>query len=108
MWKQIRGQGLSYGSHIFVRPNEALLYLIFYRSTNVFASYRETKAIVDNHVKDDAKFDETLLDSARSSMIFEIIQRENTIGSLVEQSVISYFRQVDHDYNKYVSLFTFF
>lgn len=100
MWKQIRGQGLSYGYSMFPRPNEGLLYLTFYRSTDVMASYVEAKNIVESHLKDDAEFDETLLDSAKSSMIFEIIEREKSIGDVVSQSLLSYFQNVDHDYNK--------
>lgn len=46
MWKQIRGQGLSYCCGMFAKPNEGLLYLIFYGATNVVASYKEAKAIV--------------------------------------------------------------
>lgn len=39
-------------------------------------------------------------DSAKSSMIFEIIEREKSLGDVVSQSLIFYFKNVDHDYNK--------
>lgn len=46
MWRLIRGLGLSYGYNINPVPNEGLLYLVFYRATNVVAAYKETKSIV--------------------------------------------------------------
>lgn len=46
-------------------------------------------------------WEESLFDSAKSSLIFEIIEREKSIGDVVAQSLLSYFKQVDHDYNRY-------
>ena len=47
-----------------------------------------------------AKWDHTLFESAKSSLIFEIIEREKSIGDVVTQSLLSYFKGVDHDYNR--------
>jgi hypothetical protein len=47
-----------------------------------------------------AKWDQTLFESAKSSLIFEIIERETSIGDVVTQSLLSYFKRVDHDYNR--------
>lgn len=46
MWKQIRGQGLSYGYNMYVMPNEGLLYLSLYKATNVVGAYKEARAII--------------------------------------------------------------
>lgn len=46
MWRLIRGQGLSYGYNIYLKPNEGLLYLSFYEATNIVAAYKEAKSIV--------------------------------------------------------------
>lgn len=51
----------------------------------------------------EAVWEESLFDSAKSSLIFEIIEREKSIGDVVAQSLLSYFKQVDHDYNRYNS-----
>lgn len=102
MWKQIRGLGLSYGYAIYPVVNEGLLYLSFYRSTNLVGAYKEAKNIIENQLKNDATWDETLLDSARSSMIFEIIENEKCVSDVVAQSLLSYFKRVGHDHNKYV------
>lgn len=132
MWRQIRGQGLSYGYNIYPRPNEGLLYLTFYRSTNIVAAYKEAKSIVvidypsnnhynsklvpypsvrkqkclyyqfffqENHLPGD-KWEQALFESAKSSLIFEIIEREKSVGDMVSQSLLSYFKNVSHDYNR--------
>ncbi|XP_001603808.1 uncharacterized protein C05D11.1 [Nasonia vitripennis] len=98
MWRQIRGQGFAYSYDIYTKPNEGLLYLIFYRATNVVAAYKETKTIVDNHLSEN-KWESLLFESAKSSLIYEIVQGEKSVGDMVVKSLLSYFKQVPHDYN---------
>ncbi|EAT39319.1 AAEL008862-PA [Aedes aegypti] len=100
LWRQIRGQGFSYGYNIVPRPNEGLLYFTLYRATNLVAAYKEAKSITEKQLQPDAEWDSTLLESARSSLIFEIIAREKSIGNVVEQSFLSSFKQVSVGYNQ--------
>lgn len=100
MWKQVRGKGFAYGYTMIVKVNEGLLYLMFIRATNIVGAYKETKEIISKHLEQ-KEWDETLLESARSSLIFEIIDEEKTIGSVVTLSVTSYFQNVDYEYNRY-------
>ncbi|XP_058458892.1 uncharacterized protein C05D11.1-like [Malaya genurostris] len=100
LWRQIRGQGFSYGYNIVPRPNEGLLYFTLYRATNVIAAYKEAKSITEKQLHNDAEWDSTLLESARSSLIFEIIAREKSIGNVVIQSFLSSFKQVSAGYNQ--------
>uniref|UniRef100_A0A1L8DTH1 Putative zn2+-dependent endopeptidase insulinase superfamily protein n=1 Tax=Nyssomyia neivai TaxID=330878 RepID=A0A1L8DTH1_9DIPT len=109
LWRQIRGQGLAYGYSMIPRPHEGLLYLTFYRSTNVMAAYKETKIIVErqiygNDVENDAtsRWDATLLESARSSLIFELIDREKSLGDIVSQCLLSSFKNISIDYNRII------
>jgi hypothetical protein len=51
-------------------------------------------------LKPDTVWDPTLFDSAKTSLIFEIIEREKSIGDVVAQSLLTYFKHVSHDYNK--------
>lgn len=99
MWKQIRGKGYSYGYRIAVKVSEGLLYLIFAKATNVLSAYQEAKEIVNKHVST-KEWDSTLLESAKSSLIFDIIEEEKTIGSVVGLSLRSYFDGVDYSYNR--------
>ncbi|CAH1183590.1 unnamed protein product [Phaedon cochleariae] len=99
MWKQIRGKGYSYGYRMTVKVNEGLLYLMFSKATNVVGAYKETKDIISKQLAEKL-WDETLLASAKSSMIFEIIDEEKTIGSVVTLSFNSYFDGVDYKFNR--------
>lgn len=109
LWRQIRGQGLVYGYSMVPRPHEGLLYLTFYRTTNVMAAYKETKAIVERQIYDHGSVDEsqprwepTLLESARSSLIFELIDREKSLGDIVTQCLLSSFKNISIDYNRMI------
>ena len=51
-------------------------------------------------INGDSEFSEVEFESARSSLIFEIIEEEKTIGDVAYQSMLSYFREVGHDFNK--------
>lgn len=46
------------------------------------------------------KWDKLLYESAKSSIIFEIIEQEKTIGDIVTYSLQSYFKNVPHDYHR--------
>lgn len=46
MWRQIRGQGLSYNYNLFVRPCDGLLYFCLTKSSLVAAAYGEALQIV--------------------------------------------------------------
>lgn len=99
MWKQIRGKGYAYGYRIVVKVSEGLIYLIFARATNVLGAYQESKEILDKQLSKN-EWDETLLESAKSSLVFNIIEEQKTIESTVQLSLRSYFQGVDYTYNK--------
>ncbi|KAK9870443.1 hypothetical protein WA026_008009 [Henosepilachna vigintioctopunctata] len=99
LWKQIRGKGFSYNYNIRVQVNDGLLYLIFAKATNVVGAYKETLQIVSKQLESKV-WDETLLEAARSSLVFKIIDEETTIGNVVSLSVSSYFQGVDYTYNR--------
>lgn len=81
------------------KVNEGLLYLVFSRATNVVGAYKETREIVKNQILL-KQWDVTLLEAAKSSLIFEIINEEKSIGSVISLSVFSYFQGVDYTYNR--------
>lgn len=54
----------------------------------------------EKQLQPDAEWDSTLLESARSSLIFEIIAREKSIGNVVVQSFLASFKQVSVGYNQ--------
>ncbi|XP_050092688.1 uncharacterized protein C05D11.1-like isoform X2 [Anopheles aquasalis] len=100
LWRHIRGQGFAYGYNIAPRPNEGLLYFTLYRASNVAAAFKEAMVITRKQFGDQPEWDDTLLESARSSLIYEIIARENSIEKVVDASVLSCFKNVPLNYNQ--------
>ncbi|XP_058054864.1 uncharacterized protein C05D11.1-like [Anopheles bellator] len=100
LWRQIRGQGFAYGYNILPRPNDGLLYFSLYRASNIVAAFKEAMNITQKQIGDHATWDATLLESARSSLVYEIIARENSIEKVVDASLLSSFKQVPAGYNQ--------
>jgi len=100
MWKKIRKN--SYGYSVIPKPNEGVIVFGLYRATNLFDAYKDAKTITEDQLKDGSQFEETLLESARSSLIFEVIEREKTVGDLVQQAMLNSFKGVAVDYNKFL------
>ncbi|XP_015601715.1 uncharacterized protein C05D11.1 [Cephus cinctus] len=98
MWRQVRGQGLAYSYSIFPKPHDGLLYLTFYRAANVVAAYRESKSIIEAHLSGD-KWERLLYESAKSSLIFEMIEKRMSIGDVVTESLLCYFQNITHEYD---------
>lgn len=99
MWKQIRGKGYSYNYRMLLKVQEGLLYLVYGRATNVVGAYKETKELIFKQLQQ-KEWDQSLLDSAKSSITFEIIDEEKTIGDVVNLSFTSYFDGVDYTFNR--------
>ncbi|XP_041369326.1 uncharacterized protein C05D11.1-like [Gigantopelta aegis] len=102
MWRQIRGLGLSYHYSMYVKPETGLLYFLLARSTHVVDAYKEGREIVMDFFNGTTKFTEIELESARSSLIFEIIDEEKTVSDTSLESLLAYLRGLDHKYNKYL------
>lgn len=100
MWKQVRGKGLSYNYTIMLKIREGLLYLVFGKATNVVGAYKESQEIVLKQIEE-KNWDVALLESAKSSLLFKLIEEEKTIGSVVCLSLNSYFDGVDYNYKRF-------
>lgn len=100
MWKQIRGLGLAYGYSMYVKPEKNFLYFALTKSTHIVTAYDKGRNIVMGYINGENSFSQVELESARSSLIFEIIEEEKTVTNVAQQSLLSYFKGVDHKYNK--------
>merc|ERR1712079_136420 len=100
MWRQIRGAGLAYGYFMFPSTNKGQLFLSLYKATHPLKAYEEAKRIVMSHMEGKESWDETLFESAKSSLIFELIEKEKSLGEVVQESLLSSFKGVDREYNR--------
>ncbi|XP_015753164.1 PREDICTED: uncharacterized protein C3H1.02c-like [Acropora digitifera] len=85
IWRQVRGLGLSYGYAMRVNPENGLLYLQLIKSSHLVKAYKKTQEIVNGHLSGEMEFDAGELESAISSVIFEIIEREKSVSSAASQ-----------------------
>ncbi|KAK4880203.1 hypothetical protein RN001_008349 [Aquatica leii] len=99
LWKQIRGKGYAYGYSIVLKVNEGLLHLGFSCATNVVGAYKETADIVLKQIETEV-WDPILFESAKCSLIYESIQNEDSVGSVVFHSLQMYFNNVNYEYNR--------
>lgn len=98
MWRLIRGCGLSYGYAIRMSPNEGRLIFSLYRATNAVAAYNKAKSILEEYLAD-AKFDEDLFASAKSTVLFEVVENEKCPADVVRRSLMNYLYRVAPTYN---------
>lgn len=99
LWKQIRGQGFASYFNIVLEKNEGLLSLFLYKATNVIAAFKGAKRVIESHFKDIC-LDDNLLESAKSSLIFLIINREKSVGPLYHNSMSFSYKNLPSNYNQ--------
>lgn len=100
MWRQIRGLGLSYHYSMSALPDSGLVKFLLYKSTHLVNAYKQAKEIVDGYLNGTTEFSDVELESCRSSLIFELIEEEETPEKVSGESMIGYFRGIGHEYNK--------
>ena len=100
MWRQIRGAGLAYGYSIMVSTDKGQIYFTLFKSTNPVKAYEEGKRIVMSHVGGEEAWDPLQVEAAKSSLIFELVEREKAVGEVVQESLLSSFKGIDREHNR--------
>ncbi|XP_033118146.1 uncharacterized protein C05D11.1-like [Anneissia japonica] len=100
MWRQIRGLGLAYHYRMYVQPEQGLLFFQLFKCTHVVNAYKQAKEIVDGYLSGDTVFEDVQFEAAVSSVLYEVIEREETVASTSEESLVSYLRRTNKDYNR--------
>lgn len=98
MWKKIRGLGLSYGYGMRLNIDEGQLYFSLTKSTDIFKAYKASQEIVESYLKGDEKWDSALIESAKTSLIYDLVQEEDTLEDAVGLSFINSLRGLDNLY----------
>ncbi|XP_069360181.1 uncharacterized protein C05D11.1-like [Maniola hyperantus] len=101
MWRSLRFGDLSFGYGIRHSQHEGRLVfsLALYRATDTVAAYTKAKSIVDEYLAD-GKFDEDLFASAKSTALFDEVEKENCVVDVVGQSLLNYVRRAGETYNR--------
>jgi len=89
LWRYIRGSGLAYGAYVALDVEAGLLSFSLYRSSNSMAGFEEAAKVVKGLVDGTVELDQTVIDSAKSSMVYGVTKRLSTPGRAAMVSFIN-------------------
>ncbi|KAH9941151.1 Metalloenzyme, LuxS/M16 peptidase-like protein [Epithele typhae] len=87
--KSIRGSGLAYGAYCWADQEDGFLALDLYRSTNVVEAYQRAAKIIADLADGTVPLSDILLDSAKSSAVFQTVNSVSTPGCAAFSSFIN-------------------
>lgn len=102
MWRQIRGQGLSYNYSISQSPYDGLMFFVLWRAAQVVEAYRTGNQIVAEFLDGKLDFDNQLFQAAKSIKVFELIAKEKSATSKSMQSLVSHIMSLPIDFNRHL------
>ncbi|PWN49324.1 hypothetical protein IE53DRAFT_388475 [Violaceomyces palustris] len=88
LWRFIRGAGLAYGASIRSDPEAQLIHFSLYRSPDSAKAFLEARKVIKSLVEGETEMDETVLESAKSSLHFGVADSEGTVGMAAMESFI--------------------
>ncbi|KDQ63640.1 hypothetical protein JAAARDRAFT_29668 [Jaapia argillacea MUCL 33604] len=100
LWRYIRGSGLAYGAYVSLDSEPGLLSFSLYRSSNAIQAFEEAKKVIKGLVDGSIELEETSLDAAKSSIVYNIAKAVSTSS---RAALVSFTNQalkgVPQDYN---------
>ncbi|RWS10415.1 uncharacterized protein B4U79_04417 [Dinothrombium tinctorium] len=99
-FSEVRGKGLAYDFSICPKITEGLFILTLYRSVNVVQAYAEAMKIVQKHLSSDEVWSQSLLDTCKSSLLYELIEREKNPTYVTLESILMYLKGIDSNFKR--------
>lgn len=100
IWRSLRGRGFAYTYSMDLLPNEGLLKLSIGEANNIVAAYREMKAVIETQLSENVDWNMSLVESAKSTAIYNAVNTEGTITDLADQSILAAYANIPYDQNK--------
>ena len=88
LWRFIRGAGLAYGASITSEPESQLITFSLYRSPDSAKAFLEARKVIKALADGEMELDETVVESAKSSLHFSVADSESTVGAAGGESFI--------------------
>jgi len=79
-WRYIRGSGLAYGAYASLDVEAGLMSFSLYRSSNSVKAFEEASRVISGLVDGTIEFDETMLDAAKSTIVYGVTKNVSTAG----------------------------
>ncbi|KAF8807490.1 hypothetical protein BYT27DRAFT_7189561 [Phlegmacium glaucopus] len=89
LWRYIRGSGLAYGAYVSIDVEAGLLNFSLYRSSNSLKAFEEAATVIRGLLDGSVAFDVTILDAAKSSIVYEVTNKVSTAGRAAMVSFIN-------------------
>lgn len=90
LWRYIRGAGLAYGASIVSNPESQLIHFSLYRSPDSAKAFIEARKVIQALCGQSGELqleiDSTTLESAKSSLHFNIAEAEGTLSGAAQES----------------------
>jgi len=80
LWRYIRGSGLAYGAYVSADVETGLLSFSLYRSSNSMKAFEEAASVIRGLVDGSIEFDDTILDAAKSTIVYGVTKNVSTAG----------------------------
>ncbi|KAA1467937.1 hypothetical protein DENSPDRAFT_833113 [Dentipellis sp. KUC8613] len=80
LWRYIRGSGLAYGAYTGFDLEAGNVTFTLYRSSNSLKAYEQGGVVVKGLVDGSIELDETVLDAAKSSIVYGVTKSVSTPG----------------------------
>jgi Zn-dependent M16 (insulinase) family peptidase len=86
LWRYIRGAGLAYGASIRSDIESKLIHFTLYRSPDSSKAFLAAADVIGKLVRGEMDMDQTVLDSAKSSLCFSVADSQGTPGSAAAEA----------------------
>ncbi|KAF9569657.1 hypothetical protein CPC08DRAFT_731821 [Agrocybe pediades] len=80
LWRYIRGSGLAYGAYTSLDVEAGFMTFSLYRSSNSMKAFEEAAKVIKGVVDGTIEFDETILDAAKSTIVYGVAKNVSTAG----------------------------
>ncbi|TFK30528.1 cytoplasmic protein [Coprinopsis marcescibilis] len=80
LWRYIRGSGLAYGAYVSLDLEAGLTSYSAYRSSNSSAAFAEAKKVIAGLVDGTIEFNQSTLDAAKSTIVYNVAKNVSTAG----------------------------
>ncbi|KAH9982380.1 Metalloenzyme, LuxS/M16 peptidase-like protein [Lactifluus volemus] len=89
LWRYIRGSGLAYGAYVGIDLEAGRVTFSLYRSSNSLEAFKQAAIVVRSLVDGSITLDETALDAAKSSIVYDVTKSVSTPGSAAMTSFMN-------------------
>ncbi|KAI0652259.1 Metalloenzyme, LuxS/M16 peptidase-like protein [Trametes meyenii] len=89
LWRYIRGSGLAYGASCGLDLEAGFVSFSLYRSSNSIEAFKQAASVIKGLTDGSIALDETVLDAAKSSIVFGVAKGVSTPGRAALMSFIN-------------------